>query len=377
MGGPQIGSEAPKRASREVISWFSSCLTAAKSARGARDRDNGPVSTTPKAETLAELTAPVDLCDALGGLNPDAVGWARGPMVRANLRGRGRSKRWEYWAVMSPASVLAVTVSDLDYATLHAVYYRDADGGEIAEHALTPFGRVALPESCGAGPVHVRTRDLSIHLKPTTSGMHLRVKGLRVEADVRVHRPGGHEALAVVVPWSRRLFQHTVKENTLPATGQITVDGATTDLTGAWATLDHGRGRWPYAITWNWGSGSGLVDGRVVGVQVGGRWTDGTGSTENALCVDGTVHYIGEDLAWGYDRDEWLAPWTVRSPESDRVDLVFHPEHVRADQTSLLLVANTTHQAFGTWTGTMTDDSGRQVRVDGVRGWAEEVVNRW
>ena len=67
----------------------------------------------------------------------------------------------------------------------------------------------------------------------------------------------------------------------------------------------------------------------------------------------------------------------MRSPESNRIDLVFHPEHVRADQTSLLLVANTTHQAFGTWTGTMTDDSGRQVRVDGVRGWAEEVVNRW
>ena len=52
-------------------------------------------------------------------------------------------------------------------------------------------------------------------------------------------------------------------------------------------------------MRWNWGAGSGVVDGRVIGVQVGGRWTDGTGSTENALVVDGRVHKISEELALG------------------------------------------------------------------------------
>src|SRR5690606_23325261 len=38
----------------------------------------------------------------------------------------------------------------------------------------------------------------------------------------------------------------------------------------SWAVLDHGRGRWPYRISWNWGAGSGRSHGRVVGLQVGG-----------------------------------------------------------------------------------------------------------
>jgi hypothetical protein len=59
------------------------------------------------------------------------------------------------------------------------------------------------------------------------------------------------------------------------------------------------------------------------------------------------------------------------------VDLVFTPRHVRTDRMNLGVLANNTHQAFGTWTGTMTDDGGRSVRVDGIQGWAEEVVNRW
>lgn len=327
--------------------------------------------------TLPEKTSTVDLCDPLGGLNPNAVGWGRGPFVHANLPGRGRSKRWEYWAVMSPAQVLTVTVSNLDYATMHAIYFHDASGVEVAEKALTPLGRVDLPQDCGAAPVHVRTRDLSIHLTPAQTGMRLRVKGKRISADVTVNRPPGHESLGVVVPWGRRLFQYTVKENTLPASGTVTVDGSTADIRDAWATLDHGRGRWPYRVTWNWGSGSGVVDDHVIGVQVGGAWTDGTGSTENALCVDGRLHYVGEDLHWEYDRQDWLAPWRVRTSHSDRVDLTFQPEHVRTERTALVALANDTHQAFGTWSGTMTDDDGRAVRVDGVRGWAEEVVNRW
>lgn len=63
-----------------------------------------------------ELTYPVDLCQIDGHLNRTAVGWSRRPLHRANLKGRGRNKRWEYWCVQTPELVFAVTVSDLDYA---------------------------------------------------------------------------------------------------------------------------------------------------------------------------------------------------------------------------------------------------------------------
>ncbi|WP_255327271.1 DUF2804 family protein [Micromonospora sp. CNB394] len=43
-------------------------------------------------------------------------------------------------------------------------------------------------------------------------------------------------------------------------------------------------------------------------IQLGGTWTDGTGSTENAVFVDGRLHQVGADLTWEYDRADWLRP---------------------------------------------------------------------
>jgi hypothetical protein len=104
-------------------------------------------------------------------------------------------------------------------------------------------------------------------------------------------------------------------------------------------------------------------------VQLGGQWTDGTGSTENGLFVDGHLRTIDDDLRWSYDRTDWLRPWRITG---EGVDVTFTPFHERIDRTNLLVVASEIHQCFGTFTGQVLDQ-----RVDGVTGWAEEARNRW
>lgn len=326
---------------------------------------------------LPELTEPVDLCDARGRLNPLAVGWSRSPMHRSNLRGRGRVKRWEYWAITQGDAVFAVTVSDLDYAALYAVYVLTPDGREFTGSSLVPLQRVNLADRCGDSAVRVRTKSLAVDLISNPSGMELTAQTLEIKAAFTIERPVGHESLAVVVPWGPTRFQYTVKENTLPARGDVIVAGERMAFDDAFATMDHGRGKWPYAVAWNWGSGSGIVDGRVIGIQIGGAWTDGTGSTENALCVDGRIHYIPDDLRWEYDVNDWMRPWRITDPRGGRLDLTLTPRHVRSDTIQLGVLANDTHQAFGTWSGWMSDDSGRRFDVGGVQGWSEEVRNRW
>jgi hypothetical protein len=190
----------------------------------------------------------------------------------------------------------------------------------------------------------------------------------------------GHESLGVVVPWSDTRFQYTVKDVALAASGVVVVDGRRHVLPddATWAVLDHGRGLWPYRMTWNWGAGSGrLADGRDIGVQVGSKWTDGTGSTENGVVVAGRLHKLGEELRWEYDPADWLAPWRVTAPLTGRVDLTFWPYHDRADSTELGVLGNRTHQCFGFWRGTALLDDGEQVTFDSLHGWSEEVTNRW
>jgi hypothetical protein len=324
---------------------------------------------------LPEITTPVDLCDARGRLDRSSVGWTRTPLHRPNLRGWGRTKRWEYWGLVTDTHVVGLTISSLDYAGVEAVYVLDrATGHEHVHEATVPLARgVELAARCGTGRSRVTAGGLSIELADDERGTHLHASAPGVALDALAGRPVGHESLGVVVPWSDRLFQYTVKDVARPLTGSLTVDGTAYDATG-WAVLDHGRGRWPYALTWNWAAGSGLVDREVRGLQLGAKWTEGTGSTENAILVDTRLHKLHDEVVWDYDRSDWLRPWRIGG---DRLDVTFTPFHERVARTDLLLVASETHQCFGEFTGWAIDDTGSRVGLDGLVGWAEEARNRW
>ena len=77
-----------------------------------------------------EITEEVDLCDASGRLNPAAVGFARRPLVRANLSGHWpRKKRWNFWNWIGPDFVFSVTRADIDLASFCAFTLTDFRDG--------------------------------------------------------------------------------------------------------------------------------------------------------------------------------------------------------------------------------------------------------
>lgn len=329
-----------------------------------------------------ELTSEVSLTLPGGRLDRDAVGWARQPVVDTTGigRGRGRNKRWEYWNVMTPEHILALTVSSIDYAAVHEVWvFERATGREWHRGAtLIPARGVELPARLEAGRSRARAKGLDIAIDELTGAeraTRLRARIPGASFDVVAALPEGHERLAVVVPWDDRRFQYTVKDVARPARGTLTLDGETVELPEgeSWAVLDHGRGRWPYDVRWNWGAGSGRSGGHVVGLQVGGQWTEGTGSTENSILVDGRLHKIRAELTWDFDRADPMRPWRVHG---GGLDARFEPFHVKRTRTNFLVVAARTDQAFGRWTGTFADD-GVDVAFEGLEGWAEDVHNRW
>ncbi|MFI2645295.1 DUF2804 domain-containing protein [Streptomyces sp. NPDC018610] len=344
-----------------------------------------------------EITEPVDLCRPDGSLDPAAVGWSRVPLHRANLRGWGRTKRWEYWCVTTPSHLVALTVSDLDFLALNSVYLLEfgPSGREFECGAIVPLGRgVRLPDTvAGAtgsadvvvGPARPPRGKVRVEIRDEDGGTRLRARavtpaGLPLEVDLLVTHPEGHESLSVVVPWSRRRFQYTSKHTALPAAGRVRIGGDVLKFGedgNSWAVLDHGRGRWPRTVDWNWGAASGRTDGHTVGLQFGGRWTVGTGSTENGLCVDGRLSKIGEELQWRWSTTDESAPWTVRTPSSDQVDLTFTPFHNRSTNTDAGLIANRTDQRFGHYSGRVRTDDGAEIAVDRLLGWAEDVHMRW
>ncbi|HYI60351.1 MAG TPA: DUF2804 domain-containing protein [Acidimicrobiales bacterium] len=338
-----------------------------------------------------EITAPVDLCLPDGRrLAPAARGWSRRPLHTANLRGRRfRTKRWDYWAVLGDDLALAVTYGHVGYLGVATVWWVDLrTGTEGGRDVPAPLGRgLRLPERPGAEPLRFRSRPLDLDLTDDEDGTRLVARwdeadGRPGTLDVHVDQPPGHESLNVVIPWTETLFQYTSKHQARPARGTLRVGDVVHHLGDddgpAWGVLDVGRGRWPYRTRWNWGGGAGpATDGAtVVGLQFGGRWTEGTGATENGVLVDGRLTKIGQELEWSYHWDRPLRPWRVRHPDGS-LDVTLTPRHDRHTKVQAVVLATEVHQVFGTWAGHVTTEDGTVVRVDGIGGFAEESRSRW
>lgn len=337
-----------------------------------------------------ELLEPVRECLPDGRLNPGAVGWSRHPLHDCNLLGRwGRKKRWEYWCVTTDTHMFSLTYADIDYIGLVAVGFMD-DYSAPAVHekvgVLPLAAGMAMPPTVGVGVLRTRTPGLRVTVNREDSATLLKARATtvgahRIAVDLRIETPPGHETLNVVVPWSETEFQFTSKQNCLPATGTVVYDGTTYEFgphNNAFGCQDFGRGVWPYRTAWNWASASGsLADGTTFGLTLGGKWTDGTGATENGIVVDGRLHKIGEDLEWRYDTTDFERPWRITAPLTGRVDLEFTPFCDRAARLNLGILSTAVHQCFGHFTGTVVTDEGDTIAVDGLLGWAEEHRARW
>lgn len=337
--------------------------------------------------TEKELTKPVDLCLPNGRLNPQAVGWSRQPLQNCRLYGHPlRKKRWNYWCVTSPTHLFSVTLSNVDYAGLPFIYFLDFATGEFIEKTIiTPFGKDVVLGDCVGDDAVYAGKGCEISMRQEEGGVRIYVDvadfgGKVLKAEFQISEPENHESLNVVVPWSERLFQFTAKNNTLPTQGSLLLDGKQIifEAGNSFATLDFGRGVWPYKGFWNWASFSArLSDGRTVGTNFGAGWTDNSGATENALCVDGRLTKLSEDVLFTYSTQDFNAPWKLQTAETKRVDLTFTPFFERVAKTDMMIIRSEVHQMIGHFDGTIVGEDGEVLQISHAVGWAEDHHARW
>lgn len=341
--------------------------------------------TTSSVHNEPEITSPVRLCGDDGRLNRAAVGWSRHPLHTCNLQpSLARKKKWNYWAVTSNDLLFSATIADVERFQLGGAYLFDRRTHlHIDKSVIQAPGTISIPET-PAGDMVIDHRAMRVSLMDHGTGTRIRVEaddfgGRPLQADIVVERPAGHETLNVVIPWHDEQFQFTSKQNTLPASGFVRLGDERMEFAPpSFGCLDYGRGVWPEYTVWNWGAASGVQGARLVGLNLGGRWTDGTGMTENGLCVDGRLTKISEDLAFEYDGSALMKPWRVRTTATERVDLVFEPEFERISETgdrSAMFVS--THQMFGRYSGRIMPDGMAPIELRDLFGWIEDHEARW
>ncbi|WP_250640453.1 DUF2804 domain-containing protein [Brevibacillus formosus] len=252
-----------------------------------------------------------------------------GPVIRcttANLAGIGfAGKKWNFWFITAPECVMSIAMVNLDYAGIVFVHFIDLTTGETADSAVTvPFGAGIRLGATVDEPCHFASRKLFVSFQSGASGTSVEATAIYpgdkpLSLDVVIDPPA--ESLNVVIPWSAERFQFTSKQTARPVHGTIAYNGKTylLDRQNAFASLDFGRGVWPYHTRWNWTTCSFRHAEGVAGFNFGRGWTDGTGMTENGMMIDGVLYKLSEQIRFSYDPDDRMLPWTLASEESSAV----------------------------------------------------------
>lgn len=333
-----------------------------------------------------EIFEATNECTDKGDLNEACIGWARNPLFNCNLSGHWpRKKKWNYWYTANEDCLFSATISNIDYAGMVFIYFLDFKTKKFIEKTITtPLGRgCRMPDNVNETVVF-KNSELELSLLHENSGTHILASckdfgGYPLSADIIVSPPEGNETLNVIIPWNKRTFQFTSKQEGLPSVGTLNAGDLHYEFESgkAFSCLDFGRGIWPYNIAWNWATASGMENERRLGLNLGAKWTDGTGLTENGVFVDGRLTKISEDLAFDYDEQNYMKNWAIKSKVSDSIDLSFTPFYERIAKSNFLVIKSEVHQMVGYFSGHIKTESGETVAIEQLLGCAEAHVAKW
>ena len=327
-------------------------------------------------------TAATALCDPKGRLNPDAVGWSQQPLIDCRLPGNTwRRKRWNHWCIITPDWTLSLLQADLDYAGYGAAYFADLHTGQSVSYSqLNLLARgCSLPDT-PEGSHAFEHPDLKLHfnehpgrVRLTALGASIDGRSLQLALDIQ--RPAHLGSVNLVAPLGGNCFHATCRQVGLPASGSVQWgDREYTCRPGqSFASMDFGRGVWPYRSHWT--RAAFAAPGGIAG-NFGSGWTDHSGLSENALWFGGDLQHLDQPVHIRQEHDQLLSPWQVRS-DDERVDLHFVPRYRYAVKPRLGLFYNHIQLWFGHYHGMLLGPAGERVPVSGADGWLGNAKAFW
>ena len=340
------------------------------------------------------LLTPGRLLDENGRLAQ--AGYATSPVRtydRSAIRAsRLRIKEWDYYLVYNGAFGVALTLADNGYMGLLSVSFLDFENR--AEHTVSrmfpfPLGQTRMPASAARGDVRKTLKNAVLAFTHEGGARRLRVQldrfqnGKPFACDLLLtEEPRDSMVIATPFPDRPTAFYYNQKIVGMRAEGTVACNGQVHAFHAAdsFGLLDWGRGVWPYENTWYWGAAQGLVEGRVVGFNIGYGFGDVSAASENMLFVDGVAHKLDRltfHIPTGADgREDYLKPWTFTSCDG-RFEMDFHPILDRAARMQAGFLCSDQHQVFGHFTGRALLDDGTELYLKDFLGFAEKVYNKW
>lgn len=305
--------------------------------------------------------------------------------------GAARIKEWDYYLIHNGRYGIALTIADNSYMGMLSASFLDFEAKTektTSPMFWLPFGGTRFPASSDAGDIVKRIKGASGSFTHECGGRRLVFHLDRFDGDkaldcdiLLTQEPRDTMVIATPFAEKKTAFYYNQKIIAMRAEGSFTIGGVTRsfDPADSFGLLDWGRGVWTYENTWYWGAGQGVIDGRIVGFNIGYGFGDVTAASENMLFVDGVAHKLDRltfNIPLKDGKEDYLSPWTFTSSDG-RFETAFTPVLDRAAYTNVGPLLSDQHQVFGYMDGTITLDDGSKIQLKHFLCFAEKVHNKW
>lgn len=336
-----------------------------------------------------EITESVPLLDGAG--RPQNFGWARGPLFEYDRKllksPRGRVGEGDRYVLFSPGRIVVFEILDdgcLGYVFASVISLKDKTRSSHITVTPFPLGTYGLPNGSESGSVKFARKKILLNFAAMEGGARI-IKadfprlGHRhsIRGEVVLTPPEGAESLVTNMPWrgKRGAFACLRRSPCYFAEGVIQFGSHEIVFTrgNSWGIFDWNRGVRPRADLRFWAAGCGEIDGRVAGFSVGRSSADSSGGTENAFFLDGILHKL--DRVSFHIPSDRLMPWRFTGGDN-RLEMTFTPREERDENHSMFFYSRKRRQLFGSFSGKVILDGGREFTFRNITGMAERVRSR-
>ena len=305
--------------------------------------------------------------------------------------GKSRIKEWDYYLIHNGRYGVALTIADNSYMGMLSASFLDFEARTektVSPMFWLPFGKTGFPASSDSGDIQKSVpgaygsfaledgaRRLRFHLDKFDGDSAFDCDILLTDAP--------KDSMVIATPFAEKktAFYYNQKIIAMRASGSFTIGGETRafDPADSFGLLDWGRGVWTYDNTWYWGAGQGIVEGHVIGFNIGYGFGDVSAASENMVFVDGVAHKLDRltfNIPLKDGKEDYLASWTFSSSDG-RFETNFTPILDRAAYTAVGPLLSDQHQVFGYMDGALVLDDGSKIQLSRFLCFAEKVHNKW
>lgn len=305
--------------------------------------------------------------------------------------GKFRIKEWDYYLVYNDKFGAALTIDDNSYMGLISASFLDFEAGTektVSPMFWFPMGKTNFPATSQSGDVKKVLKNASATFTHESGGRRLKCHIDRFDGETPFDcdlflTDEPQDTMVIATPFRERktAFYYNQKIIGMRAGGTVSCLGKTLtfDPADSFGLLDWGRGVWSHDNTWYWGGGQGVVDGHVIGFNIGYGFGDVTAASENMIFFDGKAHKLDRltfNIPQKDGKDDFMSPWTFTSSDK-RFESAFTPVLDRCAYTNVGPLLSDQHQVFGHMDGMLVLDDGAKIELKHFLCFAEKVHNKW